>query len=527
MIPRRFVGALAAVLIAAAGVAVLPAGTGVAGAQDCPQQKPASGGTADLSLTEQTVRAPAGGSVDVEALLKLGTRPYPVDVFFVLDNSESMSELIESLSDSIDDAAATVTEAKVDMQAGVAWYNQFGPYDMYELTRQLSYVDCTFRSAFPDPLKSSAIEPTLFALNEAVMGTGLSEGQIQIPPGQHARFRDYGLSLVMHATDEAIREDVPYSPSFDQVAQRYVSREILHIGIQGINTADPGHQVTHPPAAAREDLVRMSTATNAVAPKPIDCNGDGVPDLLPNDALVCVFDAGLASQVFSVGDIVASLVEALRPESRIDIRVVDAAGTDARITQGGTKSHDLAVQETELPGTVTITCPADAQGSVHPVAVGGFVDGAPVVEQQRVNVTCGELPPGSPPPAAAPPPPPPPPGQPAPPPPAAPQPPAVPVQPAITVAAPNAASASVTSAVPATATQLAPGVMVVPDEARQEQLAYETAGPAPGSDELLATRRRPAPAPVVTWIAGAMLLTAMTIAAQKQRAPQYARASRR
>jgi hypothetical protein len=103
----------------------------------------------------------------------------------------------------------------------------------------------------------------------------------------------------------------------------------------------------------------------------------------------------------------------------------------------------------------------------------------------------------------------------------------VPVQPAITVAAPNAASASVTSAVPATATQLAPGVMVVPDEARQEQLAYETAGPAPGSDELLATRRRPAPAPVVTWIAGAMLLTAMTIAAQKQRAPQYARASRR
>jgi hypothetical protein len=68
--------------------------------------------------------------------------------------------------------------------------------------------------------------------------------------------------------------------------------------------------------------------------------------------------------------------------------------------------------------------------------------------------------------------------------------------------------------------------MVVPDEAREEQLAYETAGPAPGSDEVLASRRRPAPAPIVTWIAGAMLLTAMTIATQRQRAPQYARARR-
>jgi hypothetical protein len=272
----------------------------------------------------------------------------------------------------------------------------------------------------------------------------------------------------------------------------------------------------------------MAFATGATAPEPIDCNGDPAPDLLPDDPIVCIFDAGLASQVFSAGDIVASLVEALRPESRIDIRVLDAAGADARITQGGTDSHDLAVQETELTGTVTITCPADAQGSVHPVAIGGFIDGAAVGEQQTVNVTCGELPPGSPPPAAAPPPPPPPPGQPAPPPPPAPPAPAVPVQPAITVAAPNAASASVTSAVPATATQLAPGVMVVPDEARQEQLAYETAGPAPGSDEVLASRRRPAPAPIVTWIAGAMLLVAMTIATQQQRqhAPAYARRRR-
>jgi hypothetical protein len=527
MIPRRFAGALAAVLIAAAGVAVLPAGTGVAGAQDCPQQKPESGGTADLTLDAQTLRVPAGGSADVVATLDLSVRPYPVDVFFVLDNSVSMAALIESLRDSIVAAADAVSKKNIDLHAGVAWYSQFGPHDMYRLTRQLTYVDCTFGNAFPSPREQSGFEPTLFALNEAVMGTGLSEGQIQIPPGQNARFRDPGLSLVIHATDEPFRDDIPYSPTFDEVAQRYESRDVLHIGILGINTADPTHQYTYDTEGAYSDLKRMAGATGATAPKPIDCNDDPAPDLLPGDPIVCIFDAGLASQLFSAGDIVEALVEALRPPSILEVRVVDAAGTDARITQGGTKSHDLAVQRTELPGTVTITCPADAQGSVHTVAVGGFVDGAPVVEQRTVDVTCGELPPGSPPPAAAPPPPPPPPGQPAPPPPAAPQPPAVPVQPAITVAAPNAASASVTSAVPATATQLAPGVMVVPDEARQEQLAYETAGPAPGSDELLASRRRPAPAPVVTWIAGAMLLTAMTIAAQKQRAPQYARASRR
>ena len=529
MIPRRFVGALAAVLIAAASVAVLPSGAGVAGAQGCEQKRPDSQGTADLDLSAAAVSAAAGDSVDVVADLTLSTRPYPVDVFFLLDASDSMDKLIDSLRDSIVEAADKAV-ANTDLKAGVAWYGEF-PHHPYVLTRQLTYVDCTFGSAFPTSDVDAVLEPQYFALQQSLVGTGFSSGQTNVPPGQHARFRKPGLSLVMHAMDEVFNEDppAPHSPTRDEVIATFLGRDVHYVGIHPIDSSDPTRArpgSDTDPVVVRQQHEAMAVATETTAPKPIDCNGDGSADILPGRGVVCTFDGGLGAPLFSAGDIVAALVEALRPPSAIAIRVVDAAGTDATMA-GGTDTWDLALEGRELSGTATITCPADAQGSVHPVVVGGFIDGAPVGEQQTVNVTCGELPPGAPPVAAPPPPPPPPPGQPAPPPPPAPQPPPAPLQPTITVAAPNAASASVTSAVPATATQLAPGVMVVPDEAREEQLAYETAGPAPGSDELLASRRRPAPAPVVTWIAGAMLLTAMTIAAQKQRAPQYARASRR
>jgi len=529
MILRRLAAALTAALVVAAGVVVLPTATTAAGAQGCEPLRPSNQGTADLTLSTASAAVAAGESVDVVADLDLSIRPYPVDVFFVLDGSPSMKSLMDSLRSSIAEAAEKAVDENIDLQAGVAWYGEFGPRTMYVLTRQLSYIDpCTFKDAFPDALEEAQPEPQYFALHQAVVGSGLSSGQIQIPPGQNAHFRKPGLSLVMHATDEAFRDDVPLSPTRDEVVAAYLQRKVLHIGIHPIDTSDPDRLANNPstdPVATRQDLNDMSKDTGATAPEPIDCNGDGVDDIPAGQPVVCTFDGGLGAGLISAGDIVAALVKALRPPSDIEIRVTDAAGTTPA-REGGTDSHDLADSKGFVSGTFTFTCPADAQGSVHRVALGGFVDGASVGEQRTVDVTCGDLPPGSPPPAAAPPPPPPPPppGQPAPPPPPGPPAPALPVQPAITVAAPNAASASVTSAVPATATQLAPGVMVVPDEARQEQLAYETAGPAPGADEVLASRRRPAPAPIVTWIAGAMLLTAMTIATQQQRQRQHAHA---
>jgi hypothetical protein len=62
--------------------------------------------------------------------------------------------------------------------------------------------------------------------------------------------------------------------------------------------------------------------------------------------------------------------------------------------------------------------------------------------------------------------------------------------------------------------QLVPGVGIVPEDVQQHEFATELADGAP---TLLASRREPAPAPVVVWVAGAMLLTAMTIAAERQR----------
>jgi hypothetical protein len=521
---KSVAGALAATLVVAVGIAVLPTAP-PAGAQGCGEPlRPTSPGTAQWEAAN-TLVLEAGASVDVDVELDLSVRPYPVDAFFVLDASDSMRTLLEDLARSIDEAAREAAGRNIDLQAGIAWYGSHGRKTMYVLNRQLSYIDECFGGSFPGAVDSGGPEPTLYALYEAVVGRGLSDGLYQYPAGQQARFRDPGLSLVMHATDEKILEGLTYSPTFDEVAQAYRARQVHHVGIQSINSTDLEHRQSFPPEEAREDLDRMSRATGTLAPRPIDCNGDDFDDLDPEDPVVCVYDAGLASRLFDVGDIVVALVDALRPLSRIEVRVTDGAGL---ISAGTVASidHDLAVEGRTLPATITMTCPSDAPGSVHDVVLGGFVDGASVIEPWTVSVTCGTPPPNALPPVAAPPPPPPPVQPAAPPPPPAPQPPPAPLQPTITVAAPNAASATVTSAVPATASQLAPGVMVVPDEAREEQLAYETAGPAPGSDEVLASRRRPAPAPIVTWIAGAMLLTAMTIATQRQRAPQYARARR-
>lgn len=432
-----------------------------------PPVEPPAGAPAALTIPAE-VTLGSGEAAALPVHLDLPPRATPVDVFFLIDTSGSMGEVIDSLKRSVNRTGEELHAAGIDAWVGLAEFSD-RTLRPYRRLVDVGPLDCRMERALSRVRLGGGDESHLLALHQSVAGTGWpavangSEPGRPVRPGTNATFRPGALRIVVHATDEQVRGDVAVSPSQAQAANAFKAAAAKHLGIHvvGSGTVDVGLD----PTATRQSIDSFSRASGSLAPAGgIDCDGDGTADLAAGAPLTCQFGQFQPvtfgeSNLPSLGRITAQVVTALRGTTDVVLRVAggDAAGLGAVV---GTASRplDLAVPNA-VDDTLSIRCPSVLRlgaAPVRTVAVEAVIGGK-VVARGTTAVQCvapGVTPRARGPLALIPPPP-------APPPPAP-----VPAP----VPAPAAAAAVASAPAPAPVV----GLAVAPES--QPQLAFQQSG---------------------------------------------------
>ncbi len=456
-----------------------------------------------ISPSSTSVRMPVGESRDVALTLALKKSPTPVDVFFLVDNSDSSGQFMKDLKSNLNRLVSDLAASGADVAIGLGTLGP-GPRDgeppypesdptrpgyvkpeLYKLRKRIGPPGPELRAAVdalqpvktPQQGRGKPAEGNLIALQQMVTGEGLlEEGSSElvprylVPPRQQAGFRrtEGVRHIVVHAADEAF--DVPYGtptrdgkPFHEPVAKILNDNGIEHIGL----ATDDG-------AASIADLARLSELTGTyVPPGGIDCGDFNVK---PGGApLVC-------DTASNFSNVMGRLVQTLADRQSVSLVPSGDADVIGGISAAGLANLDVTVPH-RLPFRVTVSC-ADLAAGSYTSKIGATLRGY-TVATARIDVTCTPVPPArvTPPRPDAPPVEPAPPAQPAQAPPApAPAPPVVQAQ----------AQAQVQSQVQAQA-QVQPLTAAALQQQEELQLALALLAderPSPGSELAMVDRRR-------------------------------------
>jgi hypothetical protein len=435
--------------------------------------------------------------------LALPPTPTPVDLFFVIDTTSSMTEVIRGVQGGMVRIVRGLAQARVDLQVGVAEFKDYPPpmgdsppgEVPYRRLRAVGPIDTELEDAIgaltADGGGAVLAEAFTTGLHQAVTG----EGQDVLPPGpspgdvapgQDARWRPGAVRLVVAATDHTWHKEPGYpGPTLEQAIASLRLHRTAQIGLfAGLDPAEA------------DGLQAVARATGAVVP----AGGADTTDLRAGDPLVCrVFSTGGGA---GVADAIVASVRALRDPSPVGLVVRSGGAVVASVSPP--RIFD-AKRPISGSWSVTYACPRDAAlGSTTRVVVDALVRGATQVSASA-DVTCG---------AAA-----------VPPPPAVPE---EPVQPVAVLPPPALPPAPVQ--IPAAqqapqgqsqqqAQNAAQGA-VVPEEQKQAQLALVTESSV-REEQTLAASRLPSSEdsdPALAWLAGVAALAAGAAVAHR-RAP--------
>ncbi len=234
--------------------------------------------------------------------LALPAAPDQLDVFFLLDTTSSMGDVICGLRTDVADIAAALADDGVDARFGVGEFRDYpktkwsdDDIAAYKLGRPLGPLDAGFINALKaleaNSGTSDGLTSALAAMYQTVTGSGHDLGQKgpspgDIPPGLQAGFRPHALKVIVTFTDAKFRrsEDPDYKgypgPSWSSVVRALTGKHVLQIGID----VEAGPSVP----SGREDLIEMARDTGALAPYGgADCDDDGDADVATGAPLVC------------------------------------------------------------------------------------------------------------------------------------------------------------------------------------------------------------------------------------------------
>ncbi|MCA1707079.1 MAG: VWA domain-containing protein, partial [Actinobacteria bacterium] len=250
-------------------------------------------------------------TVDYE--LRLPQRPVPLDVYFLVDTSNSMYETLAGLRRSIQGIINGLAEEQIDVQFGLGEYRAY-PYScppgqdknnfVYRQDEDIAPVGPALEEALESltPDAGGFYDSHLGALYQAATGAGQdvfpsgTQNEADVDAGQDATFREKALRVVINATDEVFGRETPDEgigqnitnpscalqptpdiPSFDEVITALSEREIKQVGLSISNTAESSYR----------DLATVARGTDTEANVPVDCNGDGEADIPSGAPLVC------------------------------------------------------------------------------------------------------------------------------------------------------------------------------------------------------------------------------------------------
>ena len=355
----------------------------------------------------------------VDYTLDVPRSPTPLDLFILIDGSESMRPVLRGLQEGLFDVASDLVKFGIDVRIGLARNDgrqqkstdgvgptktpvpdsgiNDNPY--YTRLRAIGPVNAElFRELDQFNLPTGgATEAHYESLYQSVTGEGLrlvADGIAPIwnvKPGQDARFRpaESTLRVILHATDEGADQDAELRDKYkrtlhtrNQAVAAMRQAGVLHVGL---SQAVP---------QAEELLIDLSRATGTLAPPGgIDCGGDGTIDIPAGAAIVCGSNANLDVTL-------TTILKSLR-----DVRDLQIAASKSPVLESIDRTRfqiDLK-KDARMRFRVMFSCVGVAPGT-HEVNFGAVLRGYKVASAVA-NVTCGVTP-GVPLPPPPPPPPP-------------------------------------------------------------------------------------------------------------------------
>nr|MBA2726178.1 hypothetical protein [Actinomycetota bacterium] len=298
-----------------------------------------------LSPQDQTIVLEPGQKKTVAYELDLPQRYVPLDVYFLVDTSSSMTTTLRGLALGIADIATELEKARIDVRFGLAEFRTYPsafpprnpePNIVYRQLVDISPIGEPLAEAI-EGLQAAAggvYDAHMGALLQAATGSGIDlppqntppgapDGG-DIPPGQQARFRQVALGkrVIIHATDEKfgdedaasgetslVPKDPPDIPEMPEVLGALNAKGIEHVGL----SIGP---------LPFEDLTEVSTGTATFAPEEgVDCDGDGSPDIPSSDPLVCMLAPGDSREAVNLVEPVVSLLKAVAKTVPVGLEV--------------------------------------------------------------------------------------------------------------------------------------------------------------------------------------------------------------
>jgi hypothetical protein len=371
-----------------------------------PTTKPDQGAT--LTLDPAAVRADGTPTItpdNVRIGLTRGQRrtlPYTlalpgsrkVDVYFLIDLSDSMADKIRGLKLALDRIVNDLRRAGVDPWFGVGAYRSYAEGPAYARVRDVAPADRGLLEALSSLVAAGGgTETTLAALYQTATGAGQPDANAFIAAGQQAHFRPDALRIVVNVTDEGFAEGAP-QPTFAQAGAALRAVRALQVGIayESKNVTDG---LLDPPTYTPNPSIgqaRMARLTGAFAPaQGADCNGDRVSDLLPGAPLVCVVDPARAADASAVAPALVNMVLAVPDVTPVSVTWAAKKPVIAGVTPRVAPAVNLR-NAARLTFQVTYTCPASLPAGVYPAVLTARVRTVEVA-RARALVDCSSPPP--------------------------------------------------------------------------------------------------------------------------------------
>lgn len=348
---------------------------------------------------------PVGESRSVEYKINLPRRRRPLDVFFLVDTSSSMTRTIDGLAYGLQDIVNELAREGIDVNFGLAEYRAYPTSNPPKSTtgdKEHSFV-YKMRVDIQEGVQALAdaisdldaaggghYDAHLGALKQVATGEGQdifpvgASNDEDVPPGQQASFRDKAIRVVINATDEkfgrssgdgvtnVVPEGTPNPrqapppdiPSFEEVTQDLNAKEIKQVGL----SID---------SLPYKDLTRMARNTNTFAfGDGVDCDGNGSIDIRIGSPLVCKLHAGNTSDsAINLVPAVVNLLRAVQDPVAVELQAVEGQEVVRKI---GPDTYESVILQTQnsLTFDVEFACSKRQGGKRFPVTLqaGSSVD---------------------------------------------------------------------------------------------------------------------------------------------------------
>ena len=371
----------------------------------------------EVSPVNKRVVLDPGASKTVDYKLDLPKRPLPLNVFFLLDTSDSMGTTIGDLARSVATIINELSKRNIALEVGIgafrAYPDHFPPRPDCD-GQQVPLQGCEKAYVYkrvldiktPTAEVTTALETLesdsggfykshLGALYQLATGAGQDlyppgPAGNDVPPGLQANFDENSLRVVVHATDEAFGDDTPRQtsatdqgnpgppdiPEFSEVADVLNANDIMQIGLS-IGSLP------------RADLQRVARDTGSLAPKGgVDCGaGIVVPEGSP---LVCPVKRNNLSQSHNLVPAIVNLLEAVPNSTDLEFTATGNEKIVDKVTPE--QKQDVVLQiANEVPFSVTFRCPRTLAGKNFDIKVGVRGPGR-VLDSVPTRVVCRAVP---------------------------------------------------------------------------------------------------------------------------------------